>query len=366
MAGKVIYDNFKKRWMCSYENSTGKHKRICHGCETEEEALEFLYRISQKDNQFLIKNIAKDMYLPDGDHLKRLEQYGKKLCLKTIKQKRQVIELIVKEYGNVKIDNLDIRRVQQELINDGHSPSWKNQYIETFNAIYDETAWKCDTPVRKPGFRRFIRHSKKADILTEDELDKFLEIRNWDDEKIYLFFKLVSNCGLRMGEARAIKIKQVYRDEHLLLVNGFCKNNGERTNYNKCGNSEETRIRFVPIPEKTLVLIEKYIKLENLGREDYLFTRDGGTTPLRQEYLEKKFKKAVSKSEINPHNRKLVPHSLRYTYVTKMRQVLDIEKVQKIVGHSSPQMTQYYTRFEFSEMAKFAKSAIEAADKIFN
>ena len=147
MAGKVIYDNLKKRWMCSYENSTGKHKRICHGCETEEEALEFLYRISQKDNQFLIKNIAKDMYLPDGDHLKRLEQYGKKLCLKTIKQKRQVIELIVKEYGNVKIDN-----------------SWKNQYIETFNAIYDETAWKCDTPVRKPGFRRFIRHSKKADI----------------------------------------------------------------------------------------------------------------------------------------------------------------------------------------------------------
>ena len=94
MAGKVIYDNFKKRWMCSYENSTGKHKRICHGCETEEEALEFLYRISQKDNQFLIKNIAKDMYLPDGDHLKRLEQYGKKLCLKTIKQKRIVSNLV--------------------------------------------------------------------------------------------------------------------------------------------------------------------------------------------------------------------------------------------------------------------------------
>ena len=37
-------------------------------------------------------------------------------------------------------------------------------------------------------------------------------------------------------------------------------------------------------------------------------------------------------------------HSLRYTYVTQMRTVLSGEIVQKMVGHTSIEMTNYYNR----------------------
>ena len=42
-------------------------------------------------------------------------------------------------------------------------------------------------------------------------------------------------------------------------------------------------------------------------------------------------------------------HSLRYTYVTRMRQLYDGELVRKMVGHAQIEMTDYYTRNELTE-----------------
>lgn len=36
----------------------------------------------------------------------------------------------------------------------------------------------------------------------------------------------------------------------MLIVDGFCRNYNERTNYNKKGSDENRKIRVVPVPEK--------------------------------------------------------------------------------------------------------------------
>lgn len=65
------------------------------------------------------------------------------------------------------------------------------------------------------------------------------------------------------------------------------------------------------------------------------------------------------------NDRKIVPHSLRFTYVTRMRRGLSIEEVQRIVGHSSIEMTQYYTRSSIPELIAAVQGSFEQANNLF-
>lgn len=75
--------------------------------------------------------------------------------------------------------------------------------------------------------------------------------------------------------------------------------------------------------------------------------------------------KDVSRADINVGKRILTPHSLRYTHITRMRRDVAGETVQKIAGHTSMEMTDYYTRAEIPEMVAAIKPAAEAASKLF-
>ena len=67
------------------------------------------------------------------------------------------------------------------------------------------------------------------------------------------------------------------------------------------------------------------------------------------ENIEDIFHNAVKKAGIDTSDRKITMHSLRYTYVTRMRQLYDGELVRKMVGHAQIEMTDYYTRNELDE-----------------
>ena len=68
---------------------------------------------------------------------------------------------------------------------------------------------------------------------------------------------------------------------------------------------------------------------------------------------------------IEKGTRKLIPHSFRFTYVTRMRRGLSAETVQKLAGHSSVEMTEYYTRAAIPEMVEGLKEAVPAANMLF-
>ena len=108
----------------------------------------------------------------------------------------------------------------------------------------------------------------------------------------------------------------------------------------------------------------KYIDSHYLSENEFIFQRDDGR-PLRQEYLESVFHRVIEKAGIITVDRKLYPHSFRFTYVTKMRRKLDAETVQKMVGHSSVEMTEYYTRAAIPEMVKGLNPARQAVNKLF-
>ena len=359
--------NGKTVWTFKFHDEKGMiHTKTCRKCTSKKEALAFMESF-QKNNpdKLLIKNIASDMFLNESEHLQRLKMFGKTLCQKTIEQKRFIIELIISEFGSRRLDELTIAEIETRLIKDTkHSGSWKNFYLETFGNIYDESIWKCNKAINKPKFQRFARNSRKADIFTSEELSKFFDQKIWESKAEWLLFALTAACGLRLGEAMAIQVRQLNLYEGILVVDGFMRRNG-RTNFNKKGSNENRKIRCLPLPDNLIMELAAHISVNNLEMDDYLFT-DLNCRTFSKYHLERTFKKVLNKTSINYMNRKLVPHSFRYTYVTRLRTVVPVEDVQKMVGHTSPEMTEYYTRPLLEDLCSSAKAKKAVVNRLFD
>lgn len=345
-----------KRWYYWWKDPVTniQHQRIIPDVKTKVEAYSFIANLPDPTNikrKITVFEIAENMFIPESEHVQRLVQLGKKLSPRTLSNYRGFVKEIIKEFGNYYIEDLTIPMVNGYLMTlTERSGSWKNSYLETLNHIYKEAPWYCKYPVIKPEFPRFARNSKKADIFSQEELAKFFDGANWTDGlREYLLFLVMASCGLRLGEARGLRVKQFIIESHALVIDGFVERSGNRTNYNKKGSDEDQKLRVTLVPDETMKMVESYIQSHNLNEDDFIFSRDDGR-PLRQEYLESVFHRVLIKAGIDSSDRKLCPHSFRFTYVTRMRRNVDAETVQKMVGHSSVEMTEYYTRAAIPEM----------------
>lgn len=202
-------------------------------------------------------------------------------------------------------------------------------------------------------------------MFTKEELEKFLAVENWPRYEYFLFFNLMASCGLRIGETRAVRPCQFLWDDNVLVVDGFCKQDGKRTNFNKKGSDDDRKVRITPLPNSIARLVKDFIRRKNIQEHEFVFTRQDGT-PFIAPKLDKAFRFALKRAGICKSARRLIPHSLRYTYVTWMRSSVDIEQVRKIVGHNSADMTEYYTRFSLEYGIKGISESFAAANQLYS
>lgn len=353
-----------KKYYYEYRKNGKKISRVCKNCISMEAAKYYVSRLKYLDEeQYLVKNIAKNMYLQNSEHLGRLNSFGKNICEETRRQNRFFIERIINDFGDENLQKFQIRKLEMFLIQDTvHSCSWKNTYLSVFASVYKETMWCCSKQVLSPEFMKFKRNSKKADVLTTSELKKFFDKKYWNDKPVeYMLFLCMVSFGLRLGEARALKVNQFIWEKNILVINGFCKRNGERTVYNKKGSLEKPKLRVAPINDEIGEKMRKYFIENNLSSDDYVFMKEN--KPLTHDSLEFIFKR--KKSMFDFGSKRIIPHSLRYTYVTRMRRECDIETVRNIVGHTTNEMTDYYTKFGIDELAKKIEGSEEAVNHLF-
>ena len=167
-----------------------------------------------------------------------------------------------------------------------------------------------------------------------------------------------------MGEAIGVRVKQFLFEQNMFVVDGFYRyTERERTDFNKCGSETDKKLRVVPLSDTLAIMIQEYITEQNLRADDFVFTRYG--KPLRKHLLEKWFCRALHISRIEIGTRKLTPHSLRYTYITRMRRDVAGETVQKLAGHTTLAMTDYYTRSAIPELCKAIEPARNAVNTLF-
>lgn len=381
---KKIKNRIVHRWYYYfYDPITGKKiQKACSGCKNQAEAYAFISALPPLFEQetVTISTIAKYMYVPGSDHVRRLEKLGKKPDIKTLREKRHKLDIFVEKFGDVELKDLTVPMVIEFLMNDSHSGSWKNNFLTVVCNVYDEAPFFGVNHVVKPSFPKFTRQTVKKDIFTTDELNVLFDEALWQrlckkmyekqpqyDEgyvAVYLMFLCAISFGLRLGEAIGIRAKQFLFDYGMFVVDGFYRyEERERTNFNKKGSAEDQKIRVVPMPETIAGIMKNYILETNTKPDDFVFLRYG--QPIRKHLAEKWFSRAIEEAGIDTEGRKLTPHSLRFTYITRMRREVAGETVQKMAGHNSIQMTDYYTRSAIPEMVEAVRPAAAAANRLF-
>lgn len=323
--------------------SNGKLTWInCNGCESENDAKNYVRKnmLSHQD-KFLVRNISRNMFEYGSSSYSRRKYRGQSVNHITLQMLKRHINEINEVWGDYDIRHLTEHQVINYLIGRDRSESWKNEFLSALREIYREASWQ-DLHVTMPMFQNFKRKCKKRDCFTQDEIVRFLKPYNFSDHQHYLFFLLCYTAGLRLGEIRGAKVKQIVIDKSAFIVDGYLANDETRTHYNKKGSDEKPKYRVVIIPSFVLKELIAYIKDRGLSYDDYLFTYNG--KPFSKCASEYQFKKSLGLSGIDIKGRTLVPHSLRYTYVTMMRYKFKPEIVQRFVGHNSIEMTEYYTR----------------------
>jgi integrase len=292
-------------------------------------------------------------------------------------------------WGDLQLEALGVDVVMPYLFGLDYSGKWKNRFLEILGEIYTEAPWH-GCRVSKPSFQRFAANYKKADIFTTAELERLFKPENFISYQFYLFFLLCLSGGMRLGEVRAIRAKQIIFDRNVLIIDGFCRQDGTRTTYNKKGSPEDPKFRLVYLPELTLGKMRDWIDENKINPESYCFTTRGGK-PISREWAEIVFYRALQMARFiplpqkrertaqgeerqkqtraklkPPDGRKLVPHSLRYTYISRMRRELAAKELQPMTGHTSEVMVDYYNRRTLDlALAALPDSALAAADTLF-
>lgn len=377
--GKTVH-----KWYCYWNDPvTGvMHQKVCKGCKTQAEAYAFVSALPPLfvEEKITIAKIAEWMYIPGSTHLERMKKLGKQYTYETLKCKRGLLDIFLAKFGDMELKDLTVPMVIDFLTKDPHSGSWKNNFLTVVGEVYAEAPFMGLPYIPAPQFPKFRRNSIKKDVFTTDELNILFDESLWINlsstkyanhpqfdeghKAIYLMFLCCIKCGLRIGEAIGARVNQFLFDQGMFVVDGFYRHNQLlRTTYNKCGSDEDRKIRVTPLPEDFAIIIQKYIAENNLSGDDFVFQRYN--KPIRKWLAEEWFRRAVVSSGIKTKNRVLTPHSLRYTYITRMRRDVAGETVQKIAGHTSLAMTDHYTRAAIPEMVEAVKPAVEAANKLF-
>jgi integrase len=260
--------------------------------------------------------------------------------------------------------SLELDEVMNYLFSVERSASWKNQYTAALNEIYQEGQF-LGCKVYKPNFPSIGKIPNKADILTLAEIEQLFKRENFRYD-FFLFFLCALSAGLRAGEVRALRAKQIVFEKNAIIVDGFIKKSGLRTIYNKCGSPEHPKLRVVPLPDLTLNLLDEHIRQNIVAPDDYVFTYSG--RPISESMAKTNFilglinagiafdrKTLMERGDwkgghihktknLIPDGRRIVIRSLRYTYVTLMSRHMDKHNLLKLTGHTTGTMVDYYNR----------------------
>lgn len=354
-----------RRWYYWFYDTDGKRKnRVCPNCTNRSDAEAYIKSLAPPliTKGDLIKDITASMFLSGSDHVLRKQELGAKFSIDGLKDYRRYILFIQELWGEIPITDLTVKTIISSLLSIDKSSSWKNRVISVLKEVYAEAAWQ-GISVSFPSIPRFAKNYHKADILTSEEIQRFFVADNFPSHNVFLLFFLCLMCGLRLGEARALQYAQVNFEKKCLIVNGFLRRNGQKVPFLKKGSEDDPKWRVVILPDVAINHLRWYFQ-GNYYPDDFIFTKEG--KPYRNEYLEACFKRALKKAGIDSEQKRLIPHSLRYTYVTRMRRYAPIELVQKLAGHTSEGMTEYYTRFSLEDSALAVAPALEAANKLLD
>ncbi|MGD9852466.1 MAG: tyrosine-type recombinase/integrase [Nitrospirales bacterium] len=203
---------------------------------------------------------------------------------------------------------------------DGVKPATINRELavmkHAFNLAIKEWEWATQNPVSRVSFEQ--ENNQRDRWLSQEEERRVLAACTpWLKDMV--IFAL--NTGMRMGEILALTWETV--DLFRQTVTVLRSKNGDR--------------RTIPLNGKVFGLLKERMKGDS-SPTGLVFPSQAGT-PRDGHDLRRGFRKALATAKIQDFHF----HDLRHTFATRLVQAgVDLYKVQRLLGHRSPVMTQRY------------------------
>jgi integrase len=123
---------------------------------------------------------------------------------------------------------------------------------------------------------------------------------------------LCLTAGLRPGEGRRLRSKQILFDKKALIADGLIQENGVRTACHKKRAGEYPKLRIVPLPDLTLRLLKEHIERKKLKDGGFCFAgKKNPSRPITEYYVRYHMARIIEKAGIQAQGWKLTARSFR-------------------------------------------------------
>ena len=244
------------------------------------------------------------------------------------------------------LDLIHINKIKTNLADAGRSPRMQQYVFRTFAMIwaaaFDHGYVAKPCPTKTQSFRLPKVDNERQRYLTLEEENKLLEELKTISIQSYYMALASLDAGLRFGEIASLTWACVDFHSGVLRIL----------------NTKSGRDRHVPMTERLKSTLNSLYDEKSTG---LVFPNADGK---QWSEAPKAFRNALKKTGLNDRvtNPKLKVsfHSLRHTYASRMVQAgIDLYRVQRLLGHSTPVMTQRYSKLADDDL----RLAVEAMER---
>jgi len=288
----------------------------------------------------------------------------RKLSRSYLRVARYIVENdILPVFGRKRLNAItssDVDKWVVSNVEDGRAGRTVNQRLAILKIMLDRAVKKGHID-RNPcdGVQRAMVKNSRVEILTATEVRRVFDPLDaeglWKDEMHCTLNMLGATTGMRIGEIQGLK-GICLRGETYLEVSG------QYTAFHEYTETKTHETRYVTIPA---IVARGLARLGAINGDGYLFSTDGGTTPISRSQIYRRFQGALAGIGIDREEqvrRNLTFHKWRHFFNTTLRMgnVAD-SKVRELTGHKTEAMTELYTHFdprEFLEVRRIQEGIV--------
>lgn len=208
---------------------------------------------------------------------------------------------------------------------------------------------------------RFVKATKKEKLpLYHEEVERIDSLYNENCKsglRNLCIIHLMLDAGLRMGEVKRLKIKDILFDKGLLFIE----------------DSKGNKSRYVPLGRKLKQYLYRYmvlyreVSINQMGvidkqeyKNDFVFLHVRNNEPITDDVIKQLFAKLKKRVDIP----RIHPHLCRHTFATSyILQGGDLESLRLILGHEDISTTQKYLHLANTYM--YLGNDVYKIDKVF-
>ncbi|RYZ78869.1 MAG: site-specific integrase [Proteobacteria bacterium] len=261
---------------------------------------------------------------------------------------------ILPDFGHLLLKDLRVdhaNRLVAQLRKAGHVPKGINMILGVLlTLLNDAIEWQFLARNPLARYKPVKEPELHFDYWSATEVRQFLSATMFDPyQPLYI---AAVNTGMRRGELCGLKWDRIDLARNQITIS---------RSLSRYGLSETTKSgkkRFVPI---NAVMKALFLNMQKSVRGEYVFSESDGS-PLDVHHMYRDFRAAQSRAGFS---RLLRFHDLRHTFASHfMMNDGNIYDLQKILGHSSLEMTQRYAHMSPDHLAKAIQVVSFAPDEL--